>query len=174
MAYVNKNSARNCCTRSKSVRDLLAWRCLQSWPHYLQHFPEAANRKFMQKNYTANYAGDAIGNGLETVCGAGQMRRDKLRVRKERLFALFALRLTPFSSAWLWLKTNLSSRSSTLKVKASGTHQSYSHAQFWQLNMETSSEILSRHLTSWHLWLNFAASSAHLLLWWRWKVKAGS
>lgn len=54
-------------------------RCLQSRPHYLQHFPEAANRKFMQKNYTQRTTPgeeDAIGNGLETVCGAGQMRRD--------------------------------------------------------------------------------------------------
>lgn len=141
-------------------------RCLQSRPHYLQHFPEAANRKFMQKNYTQRttpWEEDAIGNGLETVCGAGQMRRDKLRVGNERLFTLC---LTPFSLAWLWLKANLGSSGSTRKdkVKVGGTHQSYSHSQFRQLNMETSSEILSRHLTS----------TLQLLLRIFWKVKASS
>lgn len=85
--------------RTKSVRDLLARALLAITAALFTAFSRGGKSKiYAEELHTANYAGreDAIGNGLETVCGAGQMRRDKLRVGNERLFTFC---LTPFSSA---------------------------------------------------------------------------
>lgn len=42
---------------------------------------------------------DAIGNGLETVCGAGEMRRDKLRVRGKIVYGLGSSKANHSSSS---------------------------------------------------------------------------
>lgn len=110
VAYVNKNSTRNCCcTPHRNLLGICS--CLPALlcsiaittalftafcrggdggksKIYAEITQRVVSPTHPSPDQLSSAAKIPIGNGLETVCGAGEMRRDKLPVRRKIVYGL--------------------------------------------------------------------------------------